>query len=196
LELELTGVTYQGPAIGEPSLLEKLPKPLAGLLESINGFVAFQGGLHVRGICVEPDWHSLQAAWDGANAFHHLYANIRPDDIPFAQDCVGDQFLLRDEKVIRLSAEDGQTQSLKISLKQFLSAAQEDPVDFLVLEPLIQTPLAPGELIHVYPPYCTAEAANGVSLKPVPAEEVIRFHADLAKQLPPDGEQIEIRVVE
>ncbi len=48
--------------------------------------------------------------------------------------------------------------------------------------------LSPGQLLSVYPPFCTAEAAQGVDLRAVPSLERLDFLADLARQLPPDGE--------
>lgn len=47
--------------------------------------------------------------------------------------------------------------------------------------------LAPGELINVYPPFCTLEAGNGVEMAAVPAVERRVFLAELARQLPADG---------
>jgi len=51
-------------------------------------------------------------------------------------------------------------------------------------------------LSNAYAPFCTREAAGGLSLRPVPAGEVIRFHADFAADLPPDGGRIRIDVAE
>ena len=102
--MELRNVTCRGPAITDHDLLAKLPSDLRGLLEQINGFVQFGGGLHVRGACHDPAWHSLRHAWVGDAAFHRAYPAVRETDVPFAQDCVGDQFLLRDGAVVRLLA--------------------------------------------------------------------------------------------
>jgi hypothetical protein len=46
----------------------------------------------------------------------------------------------------------------------------------------------------VYPPFCTAESSSGVSLKPIPALERIRFLADLAKQIRRLPERTKIRL--
>jgi hypothetical protein len=43
--------------------------------------------------------------------------------------------------------------------------------------------LEPGELISVYPPFCTKESADGVSLRAVPAEDRHGFLWSLAEQL-------------
>jgi hypothetical protein len=87
--------TYVGPPIDEPTLLARLPKALAMFLEETNGFVAFDGGLHVRGICAAPAWHSLVRFWSGDDALLRIYTSIHPDDVPFGEDALGDQFFLR-----------------------------------------------------------------------------------------------------
>ena len=53
---------WEGPGITVQSLLNRLPTAYANLLKQVNGFVAFRGGFHMRGICDEPEWHSLAAA--------------------------------------------------------------------------------------------------------------------------------------
>ena len=53
---------YVGPPIDDPEMLERLPSEYRSLLAQANGYVAFHGGLHVRGACLIPEWHSLRAA--------------------------------------------------------------------------------------------------------------------------------------
>jgi hypothetical protein len=199
--MELNHVTFSGPPSDDAELWPKLPKELASLLRSINGFIQYGGGLHVRGVCSVPEWHSLRSAWLGERAFHRLYEGVTAADIPFAEDCVGDQFLLRNGEVLRLAAETGDVEPFAAGLVSFLEAASASPVEFLSLQPLLRLhhegrALQPGQLIHVYPPFCTKEAAQGVSLRAVSARELIGVHAALAAQLPRDGGQIEVRVVE
>ena len=197
----LDNVTFRGPKIDDETLIDELPENLAALLRSINGFILCGGGLHIRGVCVEPEWHSLRAAWHGQEALHTLYDSVEPSDIPFAQDCVGDQFLLRGGKVLALSAETGEVGQKANGLASFLEAANANPEGFLAMEPLLALQgqgkiLAPGQLIHAYPPFCTEQAAQGVSLKAVPAREVIGYHAELASKMPKDGGSFEVVVVD
>ena len=114
--MELDHVTFVGPPIDDHEILAKIPANLAGLLQQLNGFIQFHGGLHVRGACRQPSWHSLRDAWVGVHAFHSLYPTVHPEDVPFTEDCLGDQFLLRDERVHRLAAETGELQALNLSL--------------------------------------------------------------------------------
>jgi hypothetical protein len=200
--MQLDHITFTGPPLDDAELLGRLPTNLAGLLEQINGFIQFGGGLHVRGACREPDWHSLRAAWDGEAAFWRLYPEVRETDVPFAEDCLGDQFLLRDGVVHKLAAETGDVESLGVGLWQFFEAVAANPVGYLSLHPLLQHQheggsLEPGQLLSAYPPYCTNESADGVSLEAIPAGERRQFLADLAAQLRdvPDGRSVKFRVV-
>jgi hypothetical protein len=165
--MDLSNITYQGPEFQVDQEIESLlPDNLLSLLKQVNGFIQFTGGLHVRGLCKEPEWHSLRAALLGENAIHKLYPVVEKTDIPFAQDCVADQYLLRDRTVYKLFAETGELKSLNFGLGSFLSAVSDDPVEYLGLEPLLQLQnqeqyLDPGQVIHVYPPFCTEEAKKG-----------------------------------
>ncbi len=197
--MELSHVTFQGPPVNDQELLEHLPQNLVSVLTSLNGFVQFGGGLHVRGACIEPDWHSLRRAWFGPGSIGDLFPAVSQEWVPFAEDCVGDQFLLKSTDVVRLSAETGELEDLGLSLGEFLRRANADPIEFLAMEPLLQFQqdrgeLPDGHLVHVYPPFCTEEAANGVSLGAVPAWELHEFHSELAKSLPDDGGKLRIEI--
>lgn len=193
MAVDFIGVTYLSPRIDDDEALGWLPDALRRFLQQANGLVAFHGGLHVRGACHEPLWHALRHVWRDERAFHARYPGVSPSDIPFAEDAVGDQWLLRDERLIRLEAETGEIKELGQSFEEFLLSVEQDPVDTLGLHPLMQfqaegRTLSPGQLLSVYPPFCTAEAAQGVDLRAVPSLERLDFLADLARQLPPDGE--------
>lgn len=201
--MELQDITYEGPPIDDPETLALLPADLRNLLEQINGFIQFGGGLHVRGACTEPAWHSIKEAMSGELALHERYPNVLPIDIPFAQDAVGDQYLLRDGMVYWLYGETGDMESLRTGLIEFFEAAQKAPDQYLGLQLLRQFvegggTLQPGELLHVYPPLCTVEAKSGVSVTAVPAAERLKFLGQFAAQVRgvSAGGQIDMRVEE
>lgn len=201
--MELKDVTYEGPPIDDRETLALLPADLRNLLEQINGFVQFGGGLHVRGACLEPAWHSLAEATSGELALHSHYPTVLPTDVPFAQDAVGDQYLLRDGIVHWLYAETGDIESMRVGLIEFLETAQANPDGYLGLQLLRQFlaeggTLQPGELLHVYPPLCTVEAKSGVSVTAVPAGERLKFLGQFAARVRgvSEGGQIEMRVEE
>lgn len=199
--MELVDLTYQGPPIDDFETFRRLPENYRKLLEQINGFVQFGGGLHIRGACTKPIWHAIATVWSGTLALSSLFPVIKVSDIPFGQDALGDQFILRDGIVHQLWSETGELESLNCELLTFLNAAQTKPVEYLDLQPLIRfyeegETLEPGQLLNVYPPFCAKESAAGVEIKAVPFDERIRFLADFAAKIAGlgDGEQITINI--
>ena len=192
---------YTGPSIDDDAILVLLPVDLRELLRQCNGYVAFHGGLHVRGACLSPTWHSLRYWWRGAGALHVLYSEVDENDIPFAEDALGDQYLLRGGIVHRLSAEVGELQSMNVDLRRFDACVREDPVDYLSLGPLEEFRakggvLAPGQLLSVFPPFATKESRAGVSYRAISTEDRIRFLAEFARQIAnvQDGGRIRVHV--
>ena len=201
--MNLSGVTFRGPELIDAPILSRLSMEHARMLREMNGFIAFEGGFHLRGVCDVPVWHSLAEAWLGENSLHRLFPSVRDSDVPFGEDCMGDQFLLRESVVYRLSAESGDCVSLEMSRQQFLERLTADPIDFLHLHPLLQFQrdggsLEPGQLLASYPPFVCEESRDGVSLSAVPATERLCFLADFARQFAgiADGEQCRITVSE
>ncbi|MEE2887039.1 MAG: hypothetical protein VX951_06370 [Planctomycetota bacterium] len=197
MKVILDDLDFKGPEIDDLGLMQSLPVELRDLLQTNNGFVQFGGGLHVRGACLEPDWHSLRAAMEGPFAFHKLYDEIDETDIPFAQDCSGDQFLIRGGEVHQLAAEVGEVDSSEMGLLEFLEFAWKDPEENLCMHPLAQFhrgggTIKPGQLLLAYPPFCTGQSGANASFRAVSAAEVITFHAQLAKKLVEleDGEEL------
>lgn len=184
--MRLERVTYEGPPVDDLPILEEIPSALADLLRRTNGFIQFDGGLHVRGACLAPDWHSLREAWHGEAAFQRLYKSVNPMDVPFGEDCLGDQFFLREGVVWKLMAETDDARSLEVSLEDFLLNAQRDPVQYLEMQPLLRylktrdARLEPGQLLAAYPPFSTLESKRGVSLRPIPTTDRRRFLAEWA----------------
>lgn len=193
--MEQSKPDYIGSEITDTEILAKVPDDYRRLLSEINGFVLFDGGLHVRGAVLSPEWHSLRKVWFGDFALCKLFPAIEETDVPFAQDCLGDQFVLRYGVVHKLDAEVGEIDSLEVDLQTFLRQAQENPVEYLSLEPFLQFmskggKLQLGQLLSVYPPFITEESANGVSLRAISMFDRIGFLADSARQISslPDSE--------
>ena len=192
---------FLGPPIDDLDLLERLPLEHRSLLARSNGYVAYNGGLHIRGACIAPEWHSLRQAWDGDFALHRLFPTLDPGDIPFGQDALGDQYILRGSSVFRLLAETGDLEDLGLGLVGFDAAVRANPVDFLNLGPLEAFRaeggrLEPGQLLSVYPPYCVDTGTANRSFRAVAAADRIRFLASLAAQIRnlPDATAIEFKI--
>jgi hypothetical protein len=109
-------------------------------------------------------------------------------DVPFAEDCMGDQLLLRSGKIHKLSGETGELEALHTVLAGFFAAAHANPLEYLSLQPLLAFQkrggkLHPGQLLHAYPPFCAEESAKGVLLRAAPALQVIQYLSDLSRFL-------------
>lgn len=198
--LALSEVIFRGPAVSDERFLQSLPPVLVELLRSENGFVAFGGGLHVRGVCAEPAWHSLQQAMIGPRAIHRLFTSVRASDVPFGEDCVGDQFVLRGDEVLVLDAEQDRLHSMGLDLDGFLAAAERDPENFLAMHPLLRLrregqAIGVGTLISVYPPF-VFDYRGARTVKPVAVPDRLSYLSDLARQLSTlsDGAQVQVVV--
>jgi hypothetical protein len=199
--MDLEPLTYAGPPVDDPEVLNRVPRELQEMLRRHNGWIGHGGGFHLRGACREPAWHSLREAWWGERALWRLFPAVGAVDVPFAEDFLGDQYLLREGQVLRLDAEIGSLGTLPYDLGSLVAAIERDPVATLRLEPLLEFRrlggvLAPGQLLSVYPPFCTEESARGVSLRAIAAADLISSLADLARQLAavPDGGRVRIVV--
>ncbi len=191
-------VTYVGPPVDDQALLDELPGQLADILRQTNGLVACSGAFHLRGACSDPVWHSLRAAWRGPTAFAATYRSVHPGDIPFAQDALGDQYLLRESRVWRLSAESDEVEACAASLTEFLERVSADPIRYLLLGPLVAFwneggVLAPGQLLSVYPPLVT-EHNGRYSYRAISASDRLGALASFASQVRdlPDGTTVSI----
>jgi hypothetical protein len=143
-----------------------------------------------------PEWHSLRAAWRGPNAFHTLYESLQVTDIPFAQDLFGDQLFVRDGAVLQLAAESGEVGPLANGLADFFRRVSEDIEGFLNVS--LNHTMQPGQLLLAYPPFVFKESGAGASLRPVRADEVILFHANLARQIRdvPEGGTVDLKITD
>lgn len=149
---EFKGITYLNHEIDNIETLDLLPPDMKLFYQEVNGLVAYNGGFQIRGIGTQPSWNSLEDAWKGKDAFHKTYPNLRPDDIPFAQDCLGDQYVYRAGSIWQLLTETGELDDLELDFDEFIDEVTEDPIEFLALYPLIEfmnagNELQPGELL-------------------------------------------------
>ena len=199
--MELPGLTYRGAAIDDVGIIDRLPTELQQLIALRNGFVAFRGGLHVRGACTTPSWHSLRIAMEGPASFAARFRTVKQGDVPFAQDVFGDQFILRGNAVLKLDSYADQLEPVADSLTGFFEKVQADPISLLSLGHLAQyettgETLRPGELLMEWPPFVVEGSDKGVSLRRIPALERLEFLADIARQLRgvADGTKVEFKV--
>ncbi|MCB2407826.1 SMI1/KNR4 family protein [Hymenobacter lucidus] len=196
----MKGILYTGGELTDLVSFARLPSYLQAFLREQNGVVAYFGGLHIRGCVSEPAWHSLHAAWQGDAAFWRTYDEVQETDIPFAQDCVGNQFLLRGDAVLFLDTETGELADLEVDFKHFLFGVEKFPLDALGMEPLRGFQqrggaLQPGELLSLYPPLCIAATDQKPRVKPQSVAERLAWLADFYRQIKdlPSGQRIHLK---
>ncbi|MBX0290257.1 SMI1/KNR4 family protein [Hymenobacter sp. HSC-4F20] len=197
----MRGILYTGGELTDLVSFARLPSYLQTFLREQNGVVAYFGGLHIRGCVEEPAWHSLADAWQGELAFWRTYDEVQETDIPFAQDCVGNQFLLRGDAVLFLDTETGELADLEVDFKHFLFGAEKFPLDALGMEPLRTFQqgggvLKPEQLLSLHPPVCIATSSkNKPAAKPVAATARLAWLADFYQQIKnlPDGQQVRLK---
>ncbi len=204
MTLRFPQVNYRGPALDDAALLARVPAFLRDLLSQVNGFAAFGGAFHLRGACTAPAWHALREAWEGDAAFHVLYDwAVSPDDVPFAEDAFGDQYLVRDGAVWRLWAETGETARVADGVEAFLRDLLARPAEALGFDPADALEwtggsLAPGRTLHAFPPFFVDIGDRARSVRPLDALEARGSRAAIARQVKdlPDGARIEFRLAE
>jgi hypothetical protein len=189
----LQNITYTGQKIDDFESFGRLPDYLKDFLSRQNGLIAFDGGFHIRGCVLTPKWHSLGYAWDGELKLSALFDNLTPNDIPIAQDCFGDQYLIRDNQIIRLLTETGDLEFLETDFYKFIELVEADPIGILNVVDIDRFDLKPGQLLSVIPPFCIKSKSDR-SIKPVDSDERIRFLSSFSRQISnlPDGTNIKI----
>jgi hypothetical protein len=185
LEMNILGITYKGPEIDDLGSFNSLPVELKGLLKQANGLIAYKGALHIRGCCFEPAWHSINEVWTGKLAFWKNYPDVLDIDVPFGQDCMGDQFLIRGHKILKLNCETGEVKEIAVNLVEFFDEIEKDPITFLGMHPIVQfeaegKTLEPGYLLSAYPPFCFNQP-DAIAITEMPVMERLAALAQLSK---------------
>lgn len=190
---QLSNISYFGKEIDDFNMFENLPDYLKEFYRISNGFVALNGGLHIRGCVKSPKWHSLREYWIGDSKLTSLFNSIEKDDIPFAQDCFGDQYVIRKNIIWKLSIETDEIDNLEISFNDFIERVKSNPYEYLNIENIEPNTLEPGQIFNVVPPFCVD--SPDYSFKPIQIEEQIRYLSEFSKQIKysPDGKIIILR---
>jgi len=192
---KLSNITWQAGGSTDTAMLNALPTGLRELTSATGGFIIHHGAIHFRGCTLEPKWNSIRELYWGDASLKMKYPAMELDDIPFAHDQFGDFYLWRDSEIFRLDSETGGVNRFEHSLDLFLEGIEANIKDYLNVS--LDRPLEPGRAFHAYPPFCSVEAAEGVTWRDVPVEELIEFHADFARQIRdlPELSQISTEVI-
>jgi hypothetical protein len=176
--------------------------PHRRLLERMNGGYFFERSLHVFGACADPPWHSL-SAWNAPGLWRDAYGEAAQGLVCFAEDAFGDQYAYSGMggEVVCFEAELGRVVSVAphfVAWLEELLARPESvlPLDVMRREVETRQPLEPGGQMFAYPPLCTVESQEGVTVGQVDAVEAMRFRGSLALQLRnlPPGARVAIEI--
>ncbi|RTQ52126.1 SMI1/KNR4 family protein [Hymenobacter gummosus] len=181
-------ITYIGEPVSDSATFKLLPFDMQAFMLQNNGIIAYFGGIHIRGCCHEPAWHSLKEAWQGENAFWKTYRNMKHSDLPFGQDAVGNQFFLRRGQVWFMDAETGEIQNLNVDFRTFIVGVERFPNQALDLSAVSSfmefgALLQPGELLAVYPPNCVKTDEDQFNLTRMPTDVRLASLANLYEQI-------------
>jgi hypothetical protein len=187
-------INYWGQDIDDFDTLEILPEYLKAFFLKQNGFIAFKGGLHIRGCVKEPRWHSLKEIWFGNNKLSNLFDSIETNDIPIAQDCFGDQFVIRNGGLWLLHSETDYMTDLGIDFIQFIQQVFINSSKFLNIENIQCLGLKPGQLINVVPPFCI-NSKDGYKFRPIDAIEQLNYLSFFSREIKglPDWTNINLK---
>jgi hypothetical protein len=175
-------ISYSGPEIDDFETFDLLPDYLKDFFLKKNGFIIRTGIFHIRGCVKEPKWHSLKEIWLGENKLSNLFQSINKNDIPIAQNCLGDQFFLRHNIIHLLKSEYDEVENLKIDFIQFIEEMNElapEEIDVRKMQNII---LEPGQLINSDPPLAL-KSPIGYSFKAIDAIEQIKNLSKLSRLL-------------
>jgi uncharacterized protein (DUF924 family) len=149
----------------DEALLAQLPNAARTLVERFAG-VWLDGALHIRGACDDPPWHSLRAAWHGAQGVNARHG-LSQDDIPLAQTTFGDELVLRGYELVRIVAETGRHEPLGASVGGLIAELERDAARFLRLDAASREPRAEWEpLLAFWFEDCGAEPLRIQQLVP------------------------------
>ena len=175
-------ICFSGPEIDDFETFDRLPQYLKDFFLKKNGFTIRTGLFHIRGCVLEPKWHSLKEIWYGESKLSNLYQSINKNDIPIGQDCLGNQFFLRNNIIHLLNSEIDEVDNLKIDFRQFIQEINELTDEDIDVKKMQNIELAPGQLIYSDPPLAF-NSPIGYSFKAIDALEQIKNLSKLSKIL-------------
>jgi hypothetical protein len=178
-KIDFKGISYIQHPITDQETFDQLPSELQPFFEKINGLVAYNGGFQIRGCVTGTNWDALKHYWTGDAALYKTYKNLTAQDVPFAQDFLGDQYVYRDGTVWHLQCETGDLDDLELDFNEFLAEVTADPIEFLALYPLIEfmesgKNLKVGQLLQANQPF-SVETDKPFTFKATTTEKQLQW---------------------
>jgi hypothetical protein len=186
----------------EHKLLEEYPlgPELLRMLESRNGFYAFDSALHVFPVTPESVNGSTLAEWNSDTLWRNDYGDLTAGLLFFAEDILQDQFCLSSSGVLRFKAETGGTIPMADSLENWAEIIlqnydRETGWKFATAWQAQNGPLPHGNRLMPKIPFLLGGACSMENLWAGNALEGMRFKADLAMQTRSLPNGVPVRIV-
>ncbi len=174
---------------------------LRGLLHERNGFFAFDRALHVfPSSILEAPVMTLEK-WNDPSTWTSAYGDAASDDLFFAEDLFGMQFVLSDQRVFTFDPETGDRTPAADSISAWVELVLDDPA-VVVGSQLAgewqrrNGALSEGRRLVPVKPFILGGDFDLANLRDMSSVEAMLYRADLARQLRdvPDGSQVELQV--
>jgi hypothetical protein len=204
-------VGHAGPAIGNgPPVLsdafrERLGRaadPILELLHLRNGFLAFDGALHVLsapGISPSSDFET----WNSPELWKRHYSGSADELFAFAQDLFGFQYCVSKEGVILFDPETGGHDHFAPTLLEWAEKILADPdvhtgCRIAKLWRATKGPIHVGERFVPAVPFVLGGEFNASNLVLMEATRAMNYYGELAAQIRdlPDGAQVRLTVTD
>lgn len=203
-------------AISSKSILEKnnlnesaffsshgsLGNELRDLLESRNGFYAFESALHVLPFGNSPEVMDIQT-WNKSDLWINFYGNLCNDCLFFAEDLFGGQFCIRNNCINCFDPETGEFDQIADTLEEWAHVVLSD-YEVLTAHPLAHDwQLKNGALptgMRLVPkiPFVCGGSYTIDNLFALDAVKGMRFRGELALLIRdlPDGTRIRFNIID
>ena len=192
-------------ASGSPSVLienqrlaSALASDLSALLSARNGFHAFEAALQVYPVQSEGEVLGI-LDWNRRETWKHEYQGLADDFLCFAQDVFGNQFALREDKVILFECETGRQSAFATSMedwseKVLASYDVATGYSFARSWQLANRPLAPGERLFPVKPFTIGGEYNTHNMRAMDGTALLRFFGNFALQVRDKPEGANVRL--
>jgi hypothetical protein len=178
----------------------KRMEELYRMLSEKNGFYAFESALRVFPICQHREHMNLQR-WNETATWKSAFGNVLDSCVCFAEDTVGDQFAILDDKVVGVNAESGEIHELASTLEEWACRVLTE-YEVLTAYPLAHEWQARGRLLlegeRLVPKkaFIFGGDYSVDNLYALEAAAAMRMRGDLYRQIRdlPDGAKVTISV--
>lgn len=182
---------------GSPQRLAELSE----LLERCNGFMAFDGALHVFP-AGDTAWSLELARLNAGDGWRHAYRHGCGGMVFFAANTFGELYALKDERVVRFDPETGDTNDFAPDLETWademlVSWQWETGHSVLRAWQDLHGPLPEGRRLMPTRLFIFGGTDALANLRDVPLLEGLAMRGDIEKQIGdlPDGSKVAIKVV-